>query len=375
MPYDYKSIFKVVSDIKTIPVQLEKRSYSIYLDDNWESLFQEGLSSIYTKDASDRKLLLITDENVANWYQQAVEEQFRNLGFTVTTAVIKPGESAKTLGEAEKLYDIALEANLDRQSLVVALGGGVIGDLAGFVAATYMRGVPFVQIPTSLLAQVDSSVGGKVAVNHPKAKNVIGAFYQPQSVLMNVSSLKTLPKRELSTGLAEVIKYGVIYDESFLSWLETHMTDLMSLDLSLLSKAIQRSCEIKADVVSQDETEQGLRAILNFGHTVGHAIESSAGYGSYTHGEAVSIGMIVETRITHLMGMVPAEYVNRLEAVLIGAGLPVTLPDVDPNVLIGWMRHDKKNIGDKIGFVLPVGPGRVEVFHNVETDIVLEALA
>ncbi len=361
--------------MKSIPVQLEKRSYSIFLDDNWESLFQEGLSSIYTKDGAGKKLLLITDENVANWYQQPVEDQFRDLGFIVTTAIIKPGESAKTLGEAEKLYDIALKANLDRKSLVIALGGGVIGDLAGFVAATYMRGIPFVQIPTSLLAQVDSSVGGKVAVNHPKAKNVIGAFYQPQTVLMNVSSLKTLPKRELSTGLAEVIKYGVIYDDSFLSWLETHMTDMMSQDLSLLSNAIQRSCEIKADVVSLDETEQGLRAILNFGHTVGHAIESSAGYGSYTHGEAVSIGMAVETRIAHLMGMVPAAYVERLEAVLTAAELPINLPDIDRNVLLGWMRHDKKNIDDKIGFVLPVGPGRVDVFHNVETNIVLEALA
>jgi 3-dehydroquinate synthase len=361
--------------MKKIPVQLEKKSYFIYLDDKWESLFQDGLSSLYTKGGSQKKLLLITDENVANWYRHPVEEQLRDLGFIVTTAVIKPGESAKTLGEADKLYDIALEANLDRKSLVVALGGGVIGDLAGFVAATYMRGVPFIQIPTSLLAQVDSSVGGKVAVNHPKAKNVIGAFYQPKSVLMNASTLMTLPKRELSTGLAEVIKYGVIYDEGFLSWLETHMADLVLQDLTLLSKAIQRSCEIKADIVSQDETEQGLRAILNFGHTVGHAIESSAGYGSYTHGEAVSIGMIAESRIANLMGLVPAEYVKRLEVILLAAGLPVALPKVDPSALLGWMRHDKKNIGDKIGFVLPVSPSRVEVFHNVETNIILDALA
>ncbi len=361
--------------MKTIPVQLDKRSYSIYLDDNWDSLFQEGFSGIQMKDESGKKLLLITDKNVAHWYYQSVAAQFEDLGFSITAAIVKPGESAKTLKAAEKLYDIALAANLDRKSLIAALGGGVIGDLAGFIAATYMRGVPFIQIPTSLLAQVDSSVGGKVAVNHPKAKNVIGAFYQPQTVLMNVSTLKSLPKRELSTGMAEVIKYGIIQDDTFLNWLESYMPAMMAKDLMLLLEAIQRSCEIKADIVSMDERDLGLRASLNFGHTIGHAIEAAAGYGTYTHGEAVSIGMMVETRIAHLMDMVPVEYVKRLEAVLIAAELPVTLPDISLDLLLKWMQHDKKNIGNKIGFVLPVDPGRVEVFHNVETNIILEALS
>ena len=245
---------------------------------------------------------------------------------------------------------IALEANLDRSSFIVALGGGVIGDLAGFVASTYMRGVPYYQIPTSLLAQVDSSIGGKVAVNHPLAKNVIGAFYQPHGVLINVSTLLTLPQRELSTGMAEIIKHGIIRDEAYLAWLEAHMPAMMAKDLPTLQKAIHRSCQIKAEVVSIDEKELGLRAILNFGHTVGHAIEASFGYGTYTHGEAVSIGITAEAGIALLQGLIPEEYANHMETVLIAAGLPVTLPECNTVELLEWMKHDKKNKEDRIGF-------------------------
>ena len=359
--------------LKTLTVQLDKRSYPIYIDDNWEALFNalkvKGLPH-------KKKLLLITDENVACWYRQPVEELFKALKYEVTTAVVKPGEDTKTLQEAENLYTVALKANLDRNSSIAALGGGVVGDLAGFTASTYMRGVPFIQIPTSLLAQVDSSIGGKVAVNHPLAKNVIGSFYQPEYVLMNISTLRTLPKRELSSGMAELIKHGIIRDCEFLGWLEENMHDLMKLNTSKLIQGVCRSCEIKADVVGQDEKEQGFRAILNFGHTIGHAIEAAAGYGTYTHGEAVAIGMMVEARIGSIVNpsAVSTDYLLRIVNILKAAGLPVRLPDLEPASLLEWMQRDKKNRDGRIGFVLPAGSGRVELFHNISNEIILKAI-
>ncbi|MGI6528014.1 MAG: 3-dehydroquinate synthase [Caldicoprobacterales bacterium] len=361
--------------MKRILVDLGQRSYPIYIHDNWNALFQKAFPCL-NKGVSlnQKKVLIITDEHVYGLYHHFVEENLKSWGAEVHTAVVLPGEASKSLQQAEELYTTALEANLDRHSIIAALGGGVIGDLAGFIASTYMRGIPFIQIPTSLLAQVDSSVGGKVAVNHPLAKNVIGAFYQPECVLINVAVLKTLPGREFTSGMAELIKHGIIRDQDFLAWMEDHQQAIAAQDPSILAGAIHRSCEIKADVVKQDERESGLRAILNFGHTIGHAIEAAFGYGTFTHGEAVSIGMAAEAHIAHLLGLVSAEYVSRISALLAAAGLPVTLPDVDNHLILKWMQHDKKNVGNKIVFVLPTAPGQAAVFRDVKAEVILEAL-
>ena len=355
--------------MKTVRVDLGEKSYPIYLHDDWKTLFQKA--SEYLK---SEKVLIITDEHVSPLYCRETEEMFQSNGSKTFTAVVAPGETSKSLQAAEKLYTAALEAGLERSSLIIALGGGVIGDLAGFVASTYMRGIPFVQIPTSLLAQVDSSIGGKVAVNHPQAKNIIGSFYQPKCVLMNLRTLTTLPDRELSTGMAELLKHGIIRDETLLKWLEANMDSLMARNIDLLTEAVFRSCEIKAQVVSRDEKEQGLRAILNFGHTIGHAVEAASGYGTLTHGEAVAIGMVAEAHIAHILGRIDREYIERIKRVLLRAGLPVTVPDPDSGRLLEWMRHDKKNVHGKILFVLPTAPGKVEVFRDVRTEVILEAL-
>jgi 3-dehydroquinate synthase len=256
-----------------------------------------------------------------------------------------------------RIFDALLENKCDRKTTLLALGGGVIGDMTGFAAATYMRGVPFVQIPTTLLAQVDSSVGGKTAINHPLGKNMIGAFYQPQSVLADTATLSTLPQRELSAGLAEVIKHGAIIDAEFFSWLEAHMDQLMARDDAALAHVIQRSCEIKADVVRQDERESGLRAILNFGHTFGHAIEAGMGYGEWLHGEAVGCGMVMAADLSHRLGYLSAQDKSRITALVKAAGLPVAAPDLGADRWLELMEVDKKNEGGEIKFILlkPLG--------------------
>jgi 3-dehydroquinate synthase len=355
--------------MRTIEVPLKDKAYSIFLHDDWGVLFEKA-----GKLLKSEKVLIVTDENVSGLYCKEIEKMLQSLDVKTFTAAVPPGEASKSLQKAEELYSEALKAGLERNSLIIALGGGVIGDLAGFVASTYMRGIPFVQIPTSLLAQVDSSIGGKVAINHPLAKNIIGSFYQPKCVLMNISTLITLPERELSAGMAELIKHGLIRDEKLLIWLENHIKQIMARDISLLTEAISRSCEIKADVVSQDEKEQGLRAILNFGHTIGHAVEAACGYGICIHGEAVSIGMVAEAYIAKILGLIDGEYIARMKRVLTSAGLPVDVPDLDSSLLLELMQHDKKNANGKIVFVLPVGPGKVEVFRDVDKKVILEAL-
>lgn len=365
-----------VADLSRVWVELDSRSYPIYIHKDWNILFQEAFDYLDRKKGSlkGKKIMVITDRNVHSLYHNTVVKYFREVGMEAITAVVEPGESSKSLTEAEKLYTAALKANLERSSFIAALGGGVIGDLAGFVASTYMRGIPFIQIPTSLLAQVDSSVGGKVAVNHSLAKNIIGAFYQPECVLMNTAVLAALPDREMATGMAELIKHGIIRDEAFLSWLASNKGALAARDPDMLARAVHRSCEIKTDVVVRDEREQGLRAILNFGHTIGHAIEAAAGYGIYTHGEAVSMGMVAEAHIARLLGLISAGYVERISGLLADAGLPTTLPELDAGLLLEWMKHDKKNVSGQIVFVLPTAPGRVEVFRNVKEEVILKAL-
>jgi 3-dehydroquinate synthase len=275
--------------------------------------------------------------------------------------VLPDGEEEKNVDNLMKVFDALLKNKCDRKTTLLALGGGVIGDLTGFAAATYMRGVPFVQIPTTLLAQVDSSVGGKTAINHPLGKNMIGAFYQPQSVIADTATLMSLPTRELSAGLAEVIKHGAIIDAEFFQWQENNIAKLMARDDQALAYAIQRSCEIKAEVVRQDERETGLRAILNFGHTFGHAIEAGLGYGEWLHGEAVGCGMVMAADLSVRMGYMDVADRDRLIALIQAAGLPTVAPDLGKDRWLDLMEVDKKNEGGKIKFILlkPLGKAMV----------------
>jgi len=289
--------------------------------------------------------------------------------------MIPAGESSKTLDEANRLFTRAIELSLDRQSPIFALGGGVVGDLTGFVAATYMRGVPFVQLPTSLLAQVDSSVGGKVAVNHPLGKNLIGAFYQPDAVFADLDLLRTLPQREIATGLGEIIKYGIICDSEFFAWLEQNRTDVLSLAPAAAAHVIARSCEIKADVVRRDEREGGLRRILNFGHTIAHAIEKETDYIRYRHGEAVAIGMAGGGGNSGEGGGGRGGGAPRGGGGHAAMGLPLRANGVTVDGMYADLFHDKKTVGGHIHWVLAEGIGRVSVRSDVPEEIVRRALA
>ncbi|HWE36963.1 MAG TPA: 3-dehydroquinate synthase [Isosphaeraceae bacterium] len=308
------------------------------------------------------KALVVTDENVRP-FASRFAEGLAAVGIAPTSAVVPPGEASKGLDEAARLYDQLIEMKADRHTAVVAVGGGVVGDLAGFVAATFARGLPLLMAPTSLLAMVDSSVGGKVGVNHPKAKNIIGAFHQPAGVWIDIAKLSTLPPRELRCGLAEVVKYGVILDSEFFASLEREADSILALDASSILRIIVRSCELKADVVARDEREEtGLRAVLNFGHTVGHAIEAVAGYGDrFRHGEAVAVGMVAESRLAERLGWIDAATTGRLVALLARFGLPVAAPGLDADALLDAMARDKKNRAGRLRFVLPRRLGRVEL--------------
>ncbi|MBL8340154.1 MAG: 3-dehydroquinate synthase [Rubrivivax sp.] len=275
----------------------------------------------------------------------------------ITSVLLPDGEAHKDSTSLQRIYDHLLQHGCDRRTHLVALGGGVVGDITGFAAATYMRGVPFVQVPTTLLAQVDSSVGGKTAINHPLGKNMIGAFHQPLRVVCDLDTLTTLPQRELAAGLAEVIKYGPIQDDGFLGWIEDHLAALLDRQPAALRHAVRRSCEIKAAVVGADERESGLRAILNFGHTFGHAIEAGLGFGTWLHGEAVGCGMVLAARLSAELGLVPGAYVERLCALIGRAGLPVVAPAMPPERWLQLMRLDKKAEAGEIRFVVIERPG------------------
>ena len=269
-----------------------------------------------------------------------------------------------------------LANNHTRNSILIALGGGVIGDVAGFAASAYQRGIKFIQVPTTLLSQVDSSVGGKTAINHPLGKNMIGAFYQPQAVVIDINCLKTLPPRELSAGLAEVIKYGIIMDSEFFNWLETHIDDLLNLDVDALSYCIYHCCKLKAQVVAADETEQDMRAILNLGHTYGHAIEAELGYGNWLHGEAVSVGMLMAAQTAKLLGKLTDKDIQRIKNLLIKAKLPVKRPEqMTIESYIPHMLRDKKVLSGQIRLVLPTKIGAVEVIDVVDKQLILEAIS
>ncbi len=336
----------------TLNVDLGERSYPILIGQSLLSNPEQLRSHI-----AGSRVAIVTNTTVAPLYLDQLTRGIAAIGKQVMAIVLPDGEEEKTWANLMQIFDELLKQKCDRQTTLIALGGGVIGDMTGFAAATYMRGVPFVQVPTTLLAQVDSSVGGKTGINHPLGKNMIGAFYQPQAVLADTSTLNTLPARELSAGLAEVIKHGAIIDARFFAWLESNIDKLMAKDADALAYAIKRSCEIKADVVRQDEREGGLRAILNFGHTFGHAIEAGLGYGNWLHGEAVGCGMVMAANLSHRLGFIDEATKNRVSALVHAAGLPVVAPDLGTERWLELMQVDKKNEGGQIKFILikPLG--------------------
>lgn len=305
--------------------------------------------------------LIVTNTTVQPLYADRLRKALATRYKAVHTVALPDGEEYKGWEVLNRIFDALLQNGCDRKTVIYALGGGVVGDMAGFAAACYMRGVPFVQVPTTLLAQVDSSVGGKTAINHPLGKNMVGAFYQPRLVVCDLDTLATLPARELSAGLAEVIKYGPIADMAFLDWIEASMDKLLARDTQALAHAVGRSCEIKAWVVGQDERESGLRAILNFGHTFGHAIEAGLGYGQWLHGEAVGCGMVMGVTLSQRLGLVDAAFAQRLTTLIQRAGLPVKGPKLGAQRYLELMRVDKKAEGGEIRFVVIEEPGRAGV--------------
>jgi len=344
----------------TVPISLGERSYTIRIG---QGLLADPQT--YAGLPRAAAALIVTNDTVAPLYEAGLRAALAPHYAKVHTVVLPDGEEHKDWPTLNRIFDRLLEQGCDRKTVLFALGGGVVGDMTGFAAACYMRGVPFVQVPTTLLAQVDSSVGGKTAINHPLGKNMVGAFYQPQLVVCDLDSIATLPPREVSAGLAEIIKYGPIADMAFLDWIEANVDALRAGDATALAHAVQRSCEIKAAVVGEDEREGGLRAILNFGHTFGHAIESGLGYGAWLHGEGVGCGMVMAATLSQRLGLVDAAFVARLTAVIARAGLPVSAPQLDATDNAGrWlqlMRVDKKAEGGEIRFVLIDGPGRATV--------------
>ena len=340
-----------------MPVSLGERSYDIRI--KWGSLRDIGRHLVAI--GFSGKVAIVTDHHVHPLYAPAVVRALKSAGYDVLMIIAPTGERAKTLQWISRIVDELARARFERASAMIALGGGVIGDLTGFAAAIYVRGIPFIQIPTMLVAQVDSSVGGKTGVNHPVGKNLIGAFYQPRLVLVDPSTLTTLPKREWRAGLAEVIKYGVIADERFFSYLERHLDSLFAMEEKPVMHAVTRSCEIKAGVVMEDERESDRRRILNYGHTVGHALEALGRYRTLVHGEAVAIGMVAEAEIAEHLGICRGDVVARLRDLIRRAGLPVSLPPVKCMDLWGAMQHDKKVAQGQMYAALPERIGSVRI--------------
>ncbi len=356
--------------MRKVRVDLPENGYDILIGQGLENEIAEFFGAA----GFSSRTLIFSDENVGKLYGEQLAETLRGAGLSATVYLVPPGESSKSLEEAEHAYTRAITENLDRKSAIVALGGGVVGDLAGFIAATYMRGVPFVQIPTSLLAQVDSSVGGKVAVNHSLGKNLIGAFYQPKRVFIDLKYLATLPRRELFTGLGEVVKYGVICDGEFFSYLEGHSEGALSLQLPETEHIVCRSCEIKADVVTKDEKESGLRAILNFGHTMAHAIEKETRYVRYNHGEAVAVGMMGAAYLSRELGMTDDAPVERLRSLLERYSLPIRAEGCTVDGMYKAIFHDKKTVDGKVKWVLMEGIGKVRAVSDVPENAVRKCM-
>ena len=375
---EIKPIKPAAADRGKIDVSLGERSYQIEIG-------QENLGKLgqlwAKKPALGKKVVVISNPQIAKLYGREVEKSIKEAGCQVESINIAAGETYKSLETAAKIYEALLNFKMERNSVIVALGGGVVGDLAGFVAATFLRGINYVQVPTSLLAQVDSSVGGKTAVNHPRGKNLIGVFYQPKHVLIDVKTLKTLPESERRNGLAEVVKYGMISSEEFFAYLERNCEVLSSGkiegedDWRIFQNVVRRCCEIKAAVVSRDEREEsGLRAILNFGHTIGHGVEAATSYKKYKHGEAVALGMLVATSIATHLGMVRENVYRRLFELLKKLNLPTSIIDLTPESIVRYMETDKKVKDGKLRFVLPVRLGQVTLRDDVPKETVIRAL-
>ncbi len=333
--------------MKTLTVALGERSYPIHIG--------AGLlarADLITAKLPQKKVAIITNSTVAPLYLAPLRRALEAHGVAVIPVTLPDGEAHKNWETLNRIFDALLEHRCERSTALIALGGGVVGDLAGFAAAVYQRGVPYIQVPTTLLAQVDSAVGGKTAINHPLGKNMIGAFYQPLAVVADTDTLATLPPREQAAGLAEVIKYGLIRDRELFDWLETNMGLLVKRDAAALAHAIERSCANKAEIVAFDERESGPRVLLNFGHTFGHAIEAGLGFGNWLHGEAVAAGMVLAAELSQKLGLLDAQDAARVRAVVTGAGLPVKAPDLGLKRYLEVMGHDKKVEDGRIRFVL-----------------------
>jgi 3-dehydroquinate synthase len=359
--------------MRTVNVSLGSRSYPILIGGRILADLGRHCAELQL----GQRCVVITDKNVAPLYGAKAASSLRKAGFEPMLATVPAGETSKSLKSFQNCCDLLAGHRLERKSFIVALGGGVVGDLAGFVAAAYLRGIPFVQAPTTLLAQVDSSVGGKVGVNLAAGKNLVGAFHQPRLVLCDLATLRTLPLREFRASLAEVIKYGIICDAALFERLERDLPRLLRRESEVLAEVVARCCEIKADVVRQDETETGLRAILNFGHTVGHAIEATAGYGKFLHGEAISIGQVAAAKLSVRAAGFPAKDAERIEKLFVRAGLPVSmnLTARRQTALIEAMRLDKKVRDGQIRFVLAHQIGHVEPGHKIPSEWIRDVLA
>ena len=356
--------------MQTLNVALAKRSYPIHIG---RGLLSDA--SLILPHLKRKHVAIVTNTTVAPLYLATLTDSLQAAGVTVMAIVLPDGEAYKNSDTLNTIYDALLQHRCERSTTLIALGGGVIGDLTGYAAATYLRGVPFIQIPTTLLSQVDSSVGGKTGINHPLGKNMIGAFYQPQVVLADIDTLQTLPPREFSAGVAEVIKYGLIRDAQFFDWLEANMAKLMQLDEAVLSEAIYRSCQNKADVVAKDEHEQGERALLNLGHTFGHAIENAMGYGVWLHGEAVAAGTMMAADLSQRMAWLSADEVARIKNSLLAANLPLLPPKLGAAKYLDLMGLDKKVENGKIRLVLQQGIGHAVITSDYDVDKLSDCLS
>ncbi|WP_312209120.1 3-dehydroquinate synthase [Acinetobacter variabilis] len=354
--------------MKTLYVELGERRYPIFIGSN---LNPQELLEPYIH---GKQVMIVSNDTVAPLYLDRYKAALENLGKTVATCILPDGEKYKDIEHLNLIFDALLEAGFNRDCTVLALGGGVIGDMAGFASACFQRGIYFIQVPTTLLSQVDSSVGGKTGINHPLGKNMIGAFQQPQVVLADMSQLSTLLDRELSAGLAEVIKYALLGDEEFLVWLEANMEGLIARDEQLLAEAVYRSCAHKARIVANDEKEQGERALLNLGHTFGHAIESYLGYGEWLHGEAVATGMVMAADLSHRMGWISLEDLERTKKIISRAQLPIVCPKIPLDDFLAYMAHDKKVLNGQLRLVLLQQLGKAVITRDFDVELMQQAI-
>lgn len=354
--------------MQTLFVELGDRRYPIFIGSH---LNPQQLLEPYIQ---GQQVMIVTNTTVQPLYLEHYVTAIEALGKKVNTCVLPDGEQYKNIEHLNLIFDALLEAGFNRDCTVLALGGGVIGDMAGFASACFQRGVYFIQVPTTLLSQVDSSVGGKTGINHPLGKNMIGAFQQPQVVLADMAQLSTLPDRELSAGLAEVIKYALLGDTEFLSWLEEHMDGLVARDPELLAEAVYRSCAHKARIVANDEKEQGERALLNLGHTFGHAIESYLGYGVWLHGEAVATGMVMAADLSHLMGWLSSDDLARTKKIIQRAHLPIKCPQIPMDEFLAYMSHDKKVLNGQLRLVLMKALGQAVITKDFDLELMKQAI-